>query len=223
MPRRKMRNRLRASVPLSWSLSVARESHRGHVCRTVPMAAFRCRLLAAPACAAGVCIGLACTATGRGSSSLDGGSDGASESETDAGADVEGVPAVQDAMPDLLEGPYSDAEAAVLDWEDGMEAAPAIPEAGCPRDLPSSCELPAPSWMNVVQPIIVQRCNDCHGGGGVEQAAFDFSTYQGVRKAFGSVLNNVYGCQMPPPDAGALTSEQRQALLAWLVCAAPNN
>lgn len=77
--------------------------------------------------------------------------------------------------------------------------------------------------MNAVQPIIAERCNACHGVGGVEQAAFDFSTYEGVRKAFGSVLNNVYGCLMPPPDAGALTPGERQALLAWLVCSAPNN
>jgi hypothetical protein len=57
----------------------------------------------------------------------------------------------------------------------------------------------------------------------VEQSAFDFSTYQGVHKNFGSILSNVYGCLMPPPDAGGLTDAQRRTLLGWLVCAAPDN
>ncbi len=93
----------------------------------------------------------------------------------------------------------------------------------CPHDLPSTCPSPEPSWMNDVEPIIDRACNPCHGVGGVEQSAFDFSTYQGVHKNFGSILSNVYGCLMPPPDAGGLTDAQRRTLLGWLVCAAPDN
>jgi hypothetical protein len=77
--------------------------------------------------------------------------------------------------------------------------------------------------MTDVEPIIDQTCNRCHGVGGVEQPAFDFSTYQGVHKNFGSILDSVYSCTMPPSDAGALSPETRQTLLAWLVCTAPNN
>jgi hypothetical protein len=37
------------------------------------------------------------------------------------------------------------------------------------------------------------------------------------------VLTEVYACQMPPVDADPLSATERQALLAWLVCGAPNN
>jgi len=77
--------------------------------------------------------------------------------------------------------------------------------------------------MTDVEPIIDARCNACHGVGGIEQSVFDFSTYTGVHKSFGSILGQVNACLMPPPDAGALLPAERQTLLAWLVCAAPNN
>jgi hypothetical protein len=111
---------------------------------------------------------------------------------------------------------------------DSSAAIDAGPEAKsdaavCPHDLPNSCPSPEPSWMNDVAPIIDQACGPCHGVGGVEQPVFDFSTYQGVHKNFGAILSNVYSCLMPPPDAGGLTDSQRQLLLGWLVCAAPDN
>ncbi|MDP9151622.1 MAG: hypothetical protein M3O36_17005 [Myxococcota bacterium] len=103
------------------------------------------------------------------------------------------------------------------------DAGPERGDAGCPHDLPATCPSPAPSWMNEVQAIIDRKCNACHGMGGIEQSRFDFSTYAGVHKSFGSLLSNVASCLMPPPDAGSLTPPERQALLGWLVCAAPNN
>jgi cbb3-type cytochrome c oxidase subunit III len=162
---------------------------------------------------------MACSDCGAGSLSSDRESDGPPEPEPDGGIEVQGMPSPQDAASGAADGAEADAGATAVDSGADVDVA----EAACPRDLPAGCESPAPSWMNVVQPIVAERCNACHGVGGVEQAAFDFSTYEGVRKAFGSVLNNVYGCLMPPPDAGALTPEERQALLAWLVCSAPNN
>jgi hypothetical protein len=95
-------------------------------------------------------------------------------------------------------------------------------EASCPQDLPT-CPPSPPSWASEVQAIINLRCNVCHGVGGIERSKFDFTTYQGVRNNFGSVLNQVYGCTMPPADAAAPTPDERFALLEWLVCRAPNN
>ena len=38
------------------------------------------------------------------------------------------------------------------------------------------------------------------------------------------MLDQVYACAMPPSDAGVtLSLEEREALLGWLVCNAPNN
>lgn len=99
------------------------------------------------------------------------------------------------------------------------DAAPTV----CPRDLPGSCPTPPPSWGNEVQPIIESRCNGCHGEGGVERAVFDYSSYAGVYANRGPILNQVYACRMPPPDAAAPTADERRSLLAWLVCGAPND
>ncbi len=98
------------------------------------------------------------------------------------------------------------------------DAAPA-----CPSDLPSACPATVPSYKEEVQGVIVSRCWGCHADGGVAQRGNDLSTYDDIFKQRSAVLNQVYACQMPPSDAGALSPAERAALLAWLVCKAPNN
>jgi hypothetical protein len=95
--------------------------------------------------------------------------------------------------------------------------------AACAYDLPDACPSPPPSWSNEVQPIIDRTCNACHGDGGVQQHIQDFTTYSGVNRNRGSILSQVYTCKMPPLDAAAPLPQERQALLGWLVCNAPNN
>ena len=98
------------------------------------------------------------------------------------------------------------------------------PAPVCPHDLPSACPSPAPSWSADVGGIVASVCGQCHTDGGVEQSSFDFSTYQDVYMERGSMLDQVYACAMPPSDAGVtLSLEEREALLGWLVCNAPNN
>jgi hypothetical protein len=36
-------------------------------------------------------------------------------------------------------------------------------------------------------------------------------------------LNQVYACNMPPGSAAQPTVQEREALLGWLVCGAPQN
>jgi len=76
-----------------------------------------------------------------------------------------------------------------------------------------------------VKPIIAERCFPCHapGGAGVGSTGRDFSQYDTIHTQRSAVLNQIYSCNMPPPDAGAPTSDQRDKLLAWLVCGAPDN
>ncbi len=57
----------------------------------------------------------------------------------------------------------------------------------------------------------------------MSRPAFDYSTYAGVHANFGAMLSTLAACLMPPPDAGQPTLAEREALLAWLVCAAPDN
>jgi hypothetical protein len=80
-----------------------------------------------------------------------------------------------------------------------------------------------PSWSSDVEPIIVARCNACHGDGGIEQPVYDYTTYQGVYKSRAAILSAVALCVMPPPDAAAPTPGERATLLTWLTCNAPNN
>ena len=93
----------------------------------------------------------------------------------------------------------------------------------CPSDLPAACPAPPPSYRDRVSTIIESKCGPCHADGGVAVAGHDFTTYGDVYRQRSAVLNQVYGCVMPPRDAGALTAEERATLLGWLVCKAPND
>jgi hypothetical protein len=116
--------------------------------------------------------------------------------------------------------PDADASADVL--ED--QAVETTVEAACtPGGVPNACPSPPPSWMNTVRIVIETRCSPCHFPDGVDDSRRDYSTYQSVHMKFGEILDSVATCQMPPPDAGQLTAAQRESLLAWLVCAAPDN
>ena len=98
------------------------------------------------------------------------------------------------------------------------------PVPNCPSDLPAACPSPAPSWAadGGVQAVIDARCVICHKPGGL---AFDrpFTNYADVFANRGDALDQVYSCYMPPPDAGQLAPSERQELLGWFVCGAPNN
>jgi hypothetical protein len=95
--------------------------------------------------------------------------------------------------------------------------------ASCPNDLPSSCPMPTPSWDAAVAPIVQTRCSPCHFPGGAAYPAQDFSSYEGVYARRTNVLDQVYGCVMPPAGATPLTPSERAEILGWLVCHAPNN
>lgn len=92
----------------------------------------------------------------------------------------------------------------------------------CPNDLPSSCPSPAPSYANDVAPIVSAHCLKCHGPGGVS-ANIALGDYPSISARRSQVLNQIYACRMPPPGEQPLTSDERQTLLGWLVCGAPEN
>jgi len=92
----------------------------------------------------------------------------------------------------------------------------------CPNDLPASCPSPAPSYQAKVAPIINLRCVTCHSPGG-QEASRPLQTYSQVYSERSAVLNQVYSCNMPPGSAAEPTEQEREALLGWLVCGAPQN
>jgi cytochrome c553 len=96
----------------------------------------------------------------------------------------------------------------------------------CPpldNDTPDAC----PSWSGQVEGLVATYCLRCHGEGGVEVSAFDFSTYAKVHAQFTAMITQVNECSMPPwdasPPAAQPTPAERQAMLSWLSCSAPNN
>jgi uncharacterized membrane protein len=92
----------------------------------------------------------------------------------------------------------------------------------CPNDLPPSCPSAAPSYQAAVSPIINLRCVTCHSPGG-QEASRPLQTYSQVYSERSAVLNQVYACNMPPGSAAQPTAQEREALLGWLVCGAPQN
>jgi hypothetical protein len=93
---------------------------------------------------------------------------------------------------------------------------------GCPNDLPATCPSPPPSYKGQVASIIEGRCILCHNPQTL--TSHDYTTYMTVYDDRGSMLDQVYHCMMPPLDGGTkLPESEREALLGWLVCNAPDN
>jgi hypothetical protein len=93
---------------------------------------------------------------------------------------------------------------------------------GCPDDLLASCPADAPGYAATIAPILSDHCTSCHGPGGTASNEL-LGSYAEVHATRGSVLDQVYACRMPPAGSTPLTLTQREALLAWLVCGAPDN
>jgi len=94
----------------------------------------------------------------------------------------------------------------------------------CPSDLPSRavCDAGVPSYRLEVAPIIEQRCLGCHFEGNTlsGNVLVEHADVFGQRQ---TVLTRIYSCVMPPAEAAPLGSDERQVLLEWLVCGAPEN
>lgn len=93
--------------------------------------------------------------------------------------------------------------------------------AACPSDLPAACPATPPSFAGQVSPIVQRTCAQCHRPGGVA-ADRPLTSYAEITAQRG-VLDQVYGCRMPPSSAPQLQPAERKALLEWLVCKAPEN
>jgi hypothetical protein len=97
-------------------------------------------------------------------------------------------------------------------------------DSACPPG-PPTCPSPAPSYATQVSGIIQTNCVPCHGPGGVE-ATLPFATYDDITGTSGRYMDmyfQLHACKMPPPDAGQPSEADREAILAWLLCQAPNN
>ena len=93
--------------------------------------------------------------------------------------------------------------------------------ADCPNDLPTACPTPSPSYASDVAPIIQNHCLKCHSGAG--PGTVTLTTYTSVFNNRQAVLTQFYSCRMPPQGEPRPSVQERQLLLGWLTCGAPNN
>lgn len=103
----------------------------------------------------------------------------------------------------------------------GVDAGVVVDDGGCPDDLPDDCVEPAPVYADV-EAVFAVKCAGCHGPGGVEDNK-PLDTYDHVFRRRGAVLGQLINCLMPLPDAGVadLDADERQVVLHWLACNAP--
>ena len=94
--------------------------------------------------------------------------------------------------------------------------------SACPSNLASACPSPAPTWTSQVLPIYQSACISCHQA---EGQAFDtpLDTYQNAYARRSGTIDQVYSCFMPPAGTGRLTLKQRDVILDWLLCGAPEH
>lgn len=116
------------------------------------------------------------------------------------------------------------ADAAVTDPPVSPDAQPPTdpPTSFCGAPAPKSCPSPKPSYSKQVVPILDAKCNNCHVGG--IDKPWSLADYQSVDDWRVSIQGDILSCTMPPLDGGvALTREERDVIVGWIVCNAPNN
>ncbi|HEY4393229.1 MAG TPA: hypothetical protein VGP64_04170 [Polyangia bacterium] len=109
---------------------------------------------------------------------------------------------------------------ALLECQKAAVECPAMPTVVCP-------EAGVPSFSDVYANVISPLCDRCHIAGG-QEASMPLTNYQQIYgkngTEAGEIRNQVQSCQMPPPGGPeVLTDDERQLLLGWIACGAPDN
>jgi uncharacterized membrane protein len=95
----------------------------------------------------------------------------------------------------------------------------------CPSQTTPVCPDQQPDFATDVMPVLQAVCDNCHAPGG-EEASIPFTTYAQITspRYKTTAFTEVFNCVMPPANAPQpLTDEQRQTLLAWFACGAPEH
>jgi hypothetical protein len=94
------------------------------------------------------------------------------------------------------------------------------PDAGeCMITAPTECPDPSPRYADV-EPIFQDRCVICHVGS--RGGPWALTSYGHVLEWRDLIRGVMLSCAMPPPDAGIeMADEERELILAWIRCGAP--
>ena len=104
----------------------------------------------------------------------------------------------------------------------GCSSSPSPPTAdaasACPLG-PSACPASMPTYEVDVAPILQSKCVPCHSTvtGGKDESTYDLAAGQES-----SILFQVNDCLMPPSGSPQLSVDDRNALLGWIECGAPD-
>lgn len=136
--------------------------------------------------------------------------------------------------------------------ETAADASGASSVVACKVDssMQPTCTSPEPSYSGTVKDIIASNCQTCHASGGVAAAAsggggrpqdgnqantgsrppgfdpetaHDWSELTNIAHSRTSMMQQLFLCTMPPPDASTLTAADRTTLATWLACGAKDN
>lgn len=86
----------------------------------------------------------------------------------------------------------------------------------------TTCPQVPPSYATDVSPVMFQYCTSCHGPGG-SQSGKPLDSYGGVASLASKVQSKLGDCSMPPASSPQPSGAERDAVLGWLACGAPNN
>ena len=93
----------------------------------------------------------------------------------------------------------------------------------CPLPASTVCAPPAPSFANVITPILDRSCNTCHAEGNPD-GLWPLRAYTDVVAWSQLISADLVSCHMPPPDSATPFPESdRQTVFAWVACGSPNN
>jgi mono/diheme cytochrome c family protein len=96
-----------------------------------------------------------------------------------------------------------------------------------PAPVNPPCPDAPPSFAGDVYPnVFVPICVPCHGPGG-QESNMPFTSYPRIYGTNGSTAREIYAqvfenCLMPPAGSPPLSDQQRQKLLDWFGCGAPD-
>ncbi len=94
--------------------------------------------------------------------------------------------------------------------------------SSCAGNVPTTCTQTTPSYATDVSPLLYQYCTSCHQPGG-SQSGKPLDTWANVSNLSSKVESKVADCSMPPSSSPQPTAADRDVILSWIACGAPNN
>ncbi len=94
--------------------------------------------------------------------------------------------------------------------------------SSCAGNVPVTCPSVTPSYATDVSPLLYTYCTSCHAPNG-SQSGKPLDSFAAVSSLASKVESKTADCSMPPSSSPQPTAAERDVILSWLACGAPNN